>query len=96
MHDFGRISRERRTRFAEFRLNKSEDLLQLRESLCSGGHQRVAACNRGDLGHPTRRLIAIEQHFVIVETHTSLYCPTSGCCMLVPADSVGAKPSSQY
>ena len=46
---------------AELGLDESEDLLQLRKSLCCGRHQGVAACNRRDLGHPTRRLIMIEQ-----------------------------------
>jgi len=71
MNDFGRVGRECRARFAELSLDHCEDLLQLHKGLCSGRHQGVAARNGRHFGDPTGRLIAIKQHFVIVETHAS-------------------------
>ena len=69
MNDFGGIAGKRDSAFPVFLRNEMENLGQFREGLLGRCHERVAAGNRGDFGHPAIRVIAIEHNFVIFETH---------------------------
>ena len=73
MHDFGRILREGLAAVLILLCDQREHLFELGEGGLPSVHQRVAASESRDLGHPRAIVLSVEYDLVVIEAHGGDY-----------------------